>query len=126
MNSTGIVLTNDNCAFFDIQSPENLEIVNPGRQLSRVLGKDAEGMSYIDLVCPEDRDAVAESLREVFEEGKNQVEIKRPGRCIRHRVLLPENRVVTVSLTFGYDARGYLVCSVMRFSPAAAARPERF
>ena len=115
MNSTGIVLTNDNCAFFDIQSPENLEIVNPGRQLSRVLGKDAEGMSYIDLVCPEDRDAVAESLREVFEEGKNQVEIKRPGRCIRHRVLLPENRVVTVSLTFGYDARGYLVCSVMRF-----------
>ncbi len=114
MNSTGSVATNQNCAFFDIRSAENFEIVNSGRELARVLGRDAEGMSYLDLVCPEDREQVAEILLEVFEEGQHIEEIKRPGRCIRHRLLLPDDSVAVVSLTFGYDRKGYMVCSVMR------------
>ena len=115
MNQSGFVTTNENCGFFDIHSADSLEIVNPGRQVSRILGlnagESAEGKSYIDAVCPEDREQVAEALRKVFEEG---TQTKRPGRCIRHRLLLPDENVVTVSLTFGYDPKGYLVCSVMR------------
>ena len=118
MNMTGFVSTNENCGFFDLYSADSFEIVNPGRQLARVLGLSAgsstEGLRYIDLVCPEDREQVTQSLREVMEEGQRCEEIRRPGRCIRHRLLLPDERVVTVSLTFGYDARGFLVCSVMR------------
>ena len=115
MNSQGFVSTNANCGFFDLYSKEALEIVNPGKNLSRILGlnpeESAEGLSYIDLVCPEDREQVAAELREVFDEG---TQIQRPGRCIRHRLIQPDENVITVSLTFGYDPKGYLVCSIIR------------
>ena len=118
MNMSGFVSTNTNCGFFDICSDESFEIVNPGRHLGRVLGissdSSPEGLSYIERVCPEDREQVVQALREVMEEGRNCEDVKRPGRCIRHRLLLPDESVVTVSLTFGYDPKGYLVCSVMR------------
>lgn len=118
MNPSSFVSTNENCGFFDLYSTDSFEIVNPGRQLARILGLNpadsAEGLSYIALVCPEDREQVAENLREVLEQGIRCEEVKRPGRCIRHRLLLPDENVVTVSLTFGYDPKGYLVCSVMR------------
>ena len=115
MNTSGTVLSNENCGFFDIDSAENLVITNPGRQVSRILGlppgESTEGLCYIDLVCPEDREQVAAELREVFDEG---TQIQRPGRCIRHRLIQPDENVITVSLTFGYDPKGYLVCSIIR------------
>ena len=114
MNSSEMVLTNNNCGFFDIISPDTLEIINPGRQVARIVGRDISGMCYLDIVCPEDRDSVADSLRQVFAEGEHIDNVKRPRRCIRHRLLLPDDSVVIVSLTFGYDKRGHLVCSVMR------------
>ncbi len=115
MNLSGFVSANDNCGFFDLYSTENFTIANPGKQVNRVLGlnpsESAEGLNYIDLVCPEDREQVIEALREVFDSGSA---VKRPGKCIRHRLLLPDESVVIVSLTFGYDPKGYLVCSIMR------------
>ena len=67
MNSQGFVSTNANCGFFDLYSKEALEIVNPGKNLSRILGlnpeESAEGLSYIDLVCPEDREQVIEEVQ---------------------------------------------------------------
>ena len=115
MNLSGFVSSNENCGFFDIISAESLVIANPGRQVSRILGlppgESAEGLSYIDMVCPEDREQVAEELRKVFDEG---TQIKRPGRSIRHRLLMRDENVVTVFLTFGYDPKGYLVCSIIR------------
>ena len=54
MNQSGFVTTNENCGFFDIHSAESFEIVNPGRQVGRILGlnagESAEGKSYIDAV----------------------------------------------------------------------------
>ncbi len=38
MNQSGFVTTNENCGFFDIHSAESFEIVNPGRQVGRILG----------------------------------------------------------------------------------------
>ena len=115
MNTSGTVLSNENCGFFDIDSAENLVITNPGRQVSRILGlppgESTEGLCYIDLVCPEDKEQVADALREVFDEG---TQIKRPGKSIRHRLVMRDENVVTVILTFGYDPKGYLVCSVIR------------
>ena len=118
MNSQGLVSTNLNCGFFDLYLTDKFLMKNPGDNLSRILGLNpadsAEGMDYIDMVCPEDREQVAEALRAVYDEGKQCKEVIRPGRCIRHRLILPDDNVVTVSLTFGYDQKGYLICSVMR------------
>lgn len=114
MSASGIVSINDNCCFFDIRSTDTYEIANPSHNLARVLGRDAEGMNYIDLVCPEDKEAVTAYLQEIFEEGQSREDADRHGRCIRHRLLLPDGEAVTVSLTFGYNPRGYLICSVMR------------
>ena len=128
MNMTGFVSTNENCGFFDLYSTDSFEIVNPGRQLARVLGlgfgDDPEGMSYIELVCPEDREPVAENLREVMEEGLRCDEVKRPGRCIRHRLMLPDENAVMVSLTFGFDPKGYLICSVIRLYDEISGESE--
>ena len=118
MNSQGLVSTNLNCGFFDLYLTDKFLMKNPGDNLSRILGLNpadsAEGMDYIDMVCPEDREQVAEALRAVYDEGKQCKEVIRPGRCIRHRLILPDDNVVTVSLTFGYDQKGYLICSVLR------------
>lgn len=118
MDMAGMVSNNENCGFFDLYSTESFEIVNPGKELARVLGmkigESPEGRSYIELVCSEDREQVAENLREVMEEGLRGEAVLRPGRCIRHRLVLPDESVVMVSLTFGFDPKGYLICSVMR------------
>ena len=118
MNSSGFVSTNLNCGFFDIYPSVGFEIVNPGINLSRVLGMSpadsAEGLNYIDLVCPEDREQVSEAMLEVYNDGLNCEEMRRQGRCIRHRLLMPDERVVIVSLIFCFYPKGYLACSVMR------------
>ena len=115
MNSSGFVSTNLNCGFFDIYPSVGFEIVNPGINLSRVLGMSpadsAEGLNYIDLVCPEDREQVSEAMLEVYNDGLNCEEMRRQGRCIRHRLLMPDERVVIVSLIFCFYPKGYLACS---------------
>ena len=103
MDSTDCGLRNENCGFFDIVSPEELLISDPGKNVARILGRDVDGMRYPDLVCLEDREAVTESLREVFTKGPLMDERKRFGRCIRHRIVLPDESVIIVSLTFGYN-----------------------
>ena len=115
MVSQGFVSENPNCGFFDMYSMDTFEIVNPGNNLSRILGlnpaESPEGLSYIDLVCPEDKEQVMHELREVFEDG---MKVERPGKCIRHRLMQPDENVISVSLTFGYNPKGFLVCSVFR------------
>ena len=110
MNSAGNVSTNENCGFFCLKSSDGFEIFHSDSQLAALTGRAAEGMNYIDMVCPEDREAVAEKLREMLEPEED----RRSGRCIRHRLVLPDESVITVSLTFWSDMEGHLVCALTR------------
>ena len=115
MNSPEMAVMHEKCGFLDIGPPDKFEVLVPDDAFNRLVGRRAEGVSYIDLVCPEDREAVRETLRDIFEQGQH-LEGRLPRSCgsIRHRIVLPDDSVILAALTFGYSDNGTLACSVIQ------------
>lgn len=116
MNSPEMAALNEKCGFFDIGPPDGFKVLAPNDAFNRIVGRNAEGVGYIELVCPEDRDAVQETLQDVYEQGQQLTAGRLPRACgsIRHRIILPDDSVITVALTFGYSRNGTLACSVIQ------------
>ena len=116
MNSPEMAVLRERCGFFDMGPPDGFDVLVPDDAFNRIVGRNAEGVSYMELVCPEDREAVGETLRDVYEQGKQLTVGRLPRACgsIRHRIVLPDDSVITAVLTFGYSANGTLACSVIQ------------
>lgn len=116
MNPPEMAALYEKCGFFDIGAPDRFEVLAPNDAFNRIVGRNAEGLSYLDLVCPEDREAVQETLLDVYEQGQHLAEGRLPRACgsIRHRLVLPDDSVILAALTFGYSRSGTLACSVIQ------------
>lgn len=114
MNGSSSVVLNEKCGFCDIECKSNFKILKPNDDFNFIVGCNAEGMSYIDIVCPEDRESVAQRLNEIFEEGEKDQSGQRICACIKHRIILPDASVTMIMLTLRYNADGYLFCAASK------------
>lgn len=108
-------MADERFGLFDISSPNNFTISAPSAPFDAIVGRSTEGMSYTDIVCPEDRAYVSEKLRELFESDNNFEKCSRVGICIRHRMTLSNGSAEVVVLTAAREKRsGCLRCSIVR------------
>lgn len=100
--------------FFDISSPIHFTVSHPGREFNEMIGKETEGLSYLDLVSPEERDEVAEKLGKLFASDNDFTRDPRLCASLRHRLLAADGQQLLVTLNAGREAPFYLRCSVTR------------
>ncbi|MDD6394646.1 MAG: diguanylate cyclase [Firmicutes bacterium] len=111
MNSSNSVVLNEKCGFFDIDCNDGFRILTHNDDFSAIVGRDAEKMCYLDIVCPEDRESVSQRLAQVFSKGRNGASLS--CMSVRHRIILPDGAVITVILNIRY-AGGLLACTLRR------------
>lgn len=114
MNGSNSVVLNEKCGFCDIECKNNFKILNPNDDFNFIAGRNAEGISYIDIVCPEDRESVSQRLKQIFEEGEKNKSSQRICGCIKHRIILPDDSVTMIMLTLRYNADGCLFAAAAK------------
>ncbi len=111
LNSSNSVVLNEKCGFFDIDCNDGFRILTRNDDFNTIVGRDAAGMCYIDIVCPEDRESVIERLTRVFSDGAAGTELA--CMSVRHRIILPDGAVISVMLNARYVG-GLLTCSLSK------------
>lgn len=114
MNVSGSVVLNEKFGFFDISSPNDFAISNPSDEFNAMIGRNAAGLHYVGLVCPEDRAAVSEQLSGLWKTDHNFEECPRISVCLRHRMVLADGTRGIVVMTASRERSEMLRCSVVR------------
>lgn len=114
MNVSGSVVLNEKFGFFDICSPNNFAISNPSDEFNAIVGRDASGLNYTELVCPEDCGAVSDKLAGLFATDNDFAACPRVSVCVRHRITLADGSTGVVVLTASREKTERLRCSVIR------------
>lgn len=126
MNSENSMVLNEKCGFCDLECKSNFKILNPNDDFNFIVGRNAEGMNYIDIVCPEDRESVSQRLNELFAEGEKNQKDQRICACIKHRIILPDDSVTMVMITLRYNVNGYLFVAVSRIFDAITSDTVKY
>lgn len=112
LNSSNSVVLTEKCGFFDIDCNDGFKILKSDSTLKDIVGFDAEGSCYINLVCPEDRENVTQKLTDLYNAGVNGNDTD-SGACIRHRIIMDDKSVHTVLVTVRYS-NNMLCCAIIR------------
>lgn len=112
MNSSNSMVLTEKCGFFDIDCNSDFKIVRSDCTLKDIVGFDAKGSCYIDIVCPEDRENVTQKLTDLYNAGANE-NGTHSGACIKHRIIMQDKSVHTVLITVRYSD-GMLSCAIIR------------
>lgn len=115
MNVSGSVVLNEKFGFFDISSPNDFAISNPSDEFNAIVGRGATGLNYLELVCPEDREAVSQKLLELFEAERDWEKYPRISVSIRHKMVFSDGSTGVVLLVANREQReDKLRCSVVK------------
>lgn len=115
MNRTSSLSMNDKCGIFMIVSPQDMVISYPSEEMNAIVGRDTDGLCYLDLVVPEDRERVAGMFAGLLAADEHTFEASpRLDNHDRHRIFLADGSAAAVLLSAGFEADGCLRCAIVR------------